>query len=164
MYSRTLFVVAVALLGGLTSCDDDSSNPILPTIVTARELVIDKTWKVTATTEKKGDQPAENLYLDVPSCFQDNLYTFQASGAFVLDEGPTRCDQQDPQTRTGTWALSNSGTTLRGTITLATQPGNDASLELGGVIESLTATRLMLVERDTTGGVTTVTRTTLMAQ
>lgn len=163
VYSRTLVALSLALLGGLTSCDDNSDPNPAP-IKTATELLMAKSWKITAVTEKEGDEPAEDVYVDGPTCLQDNIYQFQTGGVFVLDEGATRCNSADPQTRTGTWAQSNSGMTLTATINQTTQPGVDVSFELSGTIESVSDTKLVLVETETTAGVTTVTRMTLTAQ
>ncbi|OUJ68401.1 lipocalin family protein [Hymenobacter crusticola] len=164
MYPRTLLALSLTLLAGLTSCDKESFKPTFPTIIKATELVMDKSWKVTAITVKKDTLPAEDIYSAKPTCFQDNLYTFQPNGAFLLDEGPTRCDQAASQTRTGTWAASNGGTTLTATVALAPQPGVDTNIKVGGTIESLSTTRLVLASTDTTAKRITVTRTTLIAQ
>jgi hypothetical protein len=164
MYSRTLIALSLALLGGLSSCGDDGADPTPTPKKTASELLMAKSWKITAATEKEGSKPAENIYTQQPACFRDNLYKFQTNAAFVLDEGATRCDQDDPQTMTGVWALSNNDKTLTGIFALSTQPGIDVDLELSGTIEELTATQLVLVDTETTGGVTTVTRTTFTAQ
>ncbi|QNE40415.1 hypothetical protein F1C16_13035 [Hymenobacter sp. NBH84] len=151
------------MLGGLTSCDDNSDIKPTP-ILSATDLLMAKSWKMTAVAEKEGSEPIEDLHTDVPACIQDNVYQFQADGVFMLDEGATRCDQAHPQTHTGTWAQSNNGMTLKATISLSTQPGAEATMEMGGTIESVSATRLVLVERETTAGVTTETRTTFTAQ
>ncbi|UOR05653.1 hypothetical protein MUN82_00800 [Hymenobacter aerilatus] len=163
MYSRTFLAVSLALLGGLTSCDDNSDIKPTP-ILSATDLLMAKSWKMTAVTEKEGSEPAKDLYTDEPACIRDNVYQFQTDGVFVMDEGATRCDQAHPQTRTGTWAQSNSGMLLKATIALSTQPGAEASMELSGTIESVSATRLVLVNKETTAGVTTETRTTFTAQ
>ncbi|MBC6610686.1 hypothetical protein H8B15_07115 [Hymenobacter sp. BT507] len=123
-----------------------------------------KSWKMTAVTEKEGSEPAKDIYTDEPACLRDNVYQFQADGVFMMDEGTTRCDQAHPQTRTGTWAQSNSGTMLTATINLSTQPGVEASMEMRGTIESVSATRLVLVDKEATAGVATETRMTFTAQ
>jgi hypothetical protein len=164
VYPRTLLALSLPLLASLTSCDKESFKPTYPTIVKGTELVMAKTWKVTAMTVTKDTQPAEDVYSSKPTCFQDNLYTFQAGGSFLLDEGPTRCDQAAPQTHTGSWAASDGGTTLTATVALSPQPGVDTSIKVGGAIESLSATRLVLASTDTTAKRITVTRTTLIAQ
>ncbi|MBO3273023.1 hypothetical protein J4D97_20400 [Hymenobacter defluvii] len=119
---------------------------------------------MTAVTEKVGSEPAKDLYTDEPACLRDNVYQFQTDGVCVLDEGATRCEETNPQTRTGTWAQSNSGMTLKATIKPATQSRAEANMEIGSTIESVSATRLVLVKRETTAGVTTETRMTFTAQ
>lgn len=45
-------------------------------------------------------------------CELDNTFNFQASGAFTIDEGATKCDPSDPQTSTGTWSITADGKTM----------------------------------------------------
>ena len=43
------------------------------------------------------------------NCTKDDLVTFNANGTITDDEGPTKCDPDDPQTTTdGTWTLTDN--------------------------------------------------------
>ncbi|MBC6605865.1 lipocalin family protein [Hymenobacter sp. BT188] len=157
------FALSLALTGTLVSCGDDNNDP-QPTNQTASEKLMAKTWMVTAVTEKEGTKAAVDIFTSEDACFKDNLYKFQASNAFVVDEGKTKCFSASPQTLTGQWSLSNNDQTLSGAVTFTAAPGFVYDVELTGTIEELNETRLILVDTETVSGVTTVTRTTFTAQ
>ncbi|SMB99185.1 hypothetical protein SAMN00120144_0056 [Hymenobacter roseosalivarius DSM 11622] len=163
MNKPSFFALSLALAGALVSCGDENADP-QPASQTASGRLMAKTWMVTAATEKEGSKPARDIYTSQDACLKDNLFKFQASNAFVLDEGKTKCDNASPQSLTGKWALSNNDQTLLGTVTVSPAPGFTFDIDLTGTIEELTAAQLILVDAETDNGVTTVTRTTFTAQ
>lgn len=98
----------VAMLGLLaicaTSCkkdkDDDSKT----------ELLTDGNWQMTALTSDPAfdwfGTPVTNVYAQLPACIKDDLTVFKTNGTVNFDEGPSKCETNDPQTTSGTWALS----------------------------------------------------------
>jgi hypothetical protein len=78
------------------------------------DLLTNGSWKLTAS---ELDDDANGTYeIDVLSgasaCFLDNFVTFYNGGQMVSDEGPTKCDINDPQTENFSWQLSNDGNQL----------------------------------------------------
>ncbi len=59
------------------------------------------------------------------SCQTDNILTFSANGSGVLDEGATKCNSNDPQTRSFTWSFMSNETTLHISDTLFAGGNND---------------------------------------
>lgn len=47
-----------------------------------------------------------------PSCEKDNIWTYQASGIYVMDESGEKCDAGDPQVVSGNWSLNQPATEL----------------------------------------------------
>lgn len=71
----------------------------------------------------------------IDACSADDCTSFKSGGTYSLDEGATKCDPADPQTVSGTFTLSEDGTTL--TIT---QDG----LTLPAIVEELTENKMVL--------------------
>jgi hypothetical protein len=149
----TLKVLALSvMLGGpllLSNCKKDDPEPApAPVPPTDTEKLSNKNYKMTAATIDPAVEIApgvfvSNWYAQIPACEKDDLIKFAAadknstSGAYTEDEGPSKCNTNDPQTTTGTWAWNtnktiitindgtdtfnfnvqqNDGTTLKGTI------------------------------------------------
>ena len=53
------------------------------------------------------------------ACEKDNIYTFNASNAGVLNEGPTKCDPTDPQSTPFTYLLKTNNTVLNISISIS---------------------------------------------
>ncbi len=107
----SLFVIVFAI--ALTSCKKEEITTKTPTVyLTAGN------WKVTGMTINPGIEVlgvvVTNIYaLGVQDCTKDDLITFNTDGKLTEDEGPTKCDPDDPQTTNdGTWTLSGDAKTL----------------------------------------------------
>jgi len=105
------------------------------------QIITAKTWKavslqINPAIDVDGDGVTEtDLTPHYPACTMDNFYQFNANMNYTYDEGPTKCNANDPQTpESGTWAW-NTGETQ---ITL-TVPAGTYSLE----VTNLTATQLV---------------------
>ena len=48
----------------------------------------------------------------IDACLKDNTLTLSAVGGGTVDEGPTKCDPQLPQTSPVSWSFSNNETSL----------------------------------------------------
>ena len=159
MYSRTLFALSLALLGGLTSCSDDKNDPTPSTSKTA--LLTAKSWRVTADQSvvvSGGTTLTNDDYADLEACEKDDLVRFNADKTVTLDQGATKCadTSADPQSeKDGTWDLNSDGTKL-------TQKDGAFSLEFD-VLE-LSATTLKTKVTFTDDGETYTQTTTYTAQ
>ena len=47
----------------------------------------------------------------MPACEKDNTLRF-TSNTYTFDEGSTKCDEDDPQTETGTWKFIDNETKI----------------------------------------------------
>ena len=53
-----------------------------------------------------------DFYAQMDACDKDDITIFQDNGTYIIDEGATKCDPNDPQTETGTWVLSADEKTI----------------------------------------------------
>lgn len=88
----------------ITACSKDSA----PT-KTNTELLTQATWKF----ESEGIDLDKNGTIDAPSgevedCNKDDIFNFITGGSGTRDEGATRCDGADPQTKPFTWQFQDS--------------------------------------------------------
>jgi hypothetical protein len=105
------FVFAATALAVLalsfTSCKKDSDNPSptnnTPTVKTKTQLISANSWKVTSMVSNGYD-----IYNIMSPCEKDNFFMFKANGAYVQDEGPTKCDPSDQQVENGLWKFINN--------------------------------------------------------
>jgi hypothetical protein len=108
--TRFIILLLLLVIGFcLESCKGDDSRP------TPQELLETKNgWKLTAMTLSLTNSPNDNqdLYSTLDDCTKDNIVKFLASGIYIEDEGPTKCDPDDPQTAdTASWTFSSTKTT-----------------------------------------------------
>lgn len=146
-----------AVAGIFTSCGDKKKDEVKPK--TPSELLMAKSWKVTASTEQTGTAAATDEYATAPTCFKDNIYKFEANNKFTADEATAKCFTA--QTYSGNWALTNSDKTL---TAIAIDQASGADLSFTGTIDEISSSKFVLSESETSGGVTTVTKTTFTAQ
>lgn len=150
---RITLLATLAIAGLLTACGDDKDNP---TPKTNTELLMAKSWTLTAWTVKEGAAPEENFYAQAEACNKDDKFKFQASNVFVYDESTNVC-AGEAQTITGIWGLTDNDKTL----TLAAVNQSTSTLvDLSGKIDELTTSKLVVTESSTDNGVTTVARYT----
>lgn len=74
-----------------------------------------KTWRLSGLQLRENDRPLESYNLPPNNCGFDDLYIFYAneSKTFVIDEGPSKCNESDPQIFVSdTWSLVNATATL----------------------------------------------------
>lgn len=153
---RVSLLATLALACAFTACKKDNEKP-----KSTSELLMAKSWKMTALTEQVGTAAASNEYTSMAACEKDNLYKFEASNKFTLDEGPLKCSNSDPQSISGNWALTNSDKTL---TAVAIDQASMSSIEMTGTIEKISASEFVLKDTDTSGGTTTVVTATFTAQ
>jgi len=90
------------------SCNDDEETPKTKT---KTELLTAGPWKRTALISNpaydwnvNGVSNTDVLRIMFP-CERDNFDTYKTNGIIETDEGPTKCNDPDPQTWTATWEL-----------------------------------------------------------
>lgn len=119
---------------------------------TAVQLLCDKNYKMTAATISPAFMGTTDYYSLLPSCAKDDIIRFQQNGTVTIDEGPEKCDPNDPQTSTGSWSLTQNNTTL-----VITEGGENVSFEV--VTLDGTILKLRWQEQDNQGQVYTITAT-----
>lgn len=93
----------------------------------------------TNATNILGTWTASDIIIDGDSwwplmdeCSKDDKSTFKADGTVVEDEGPTKCDPNDPQTSSGNWSFIENDTKIiydEDTATILSL--NSSSMKLG---------------------------------
>jgi hypothetical protein len=71
-------------------------------------MLMNKEWKVVASSVDPAYLGITDWYAASPSCWQDNTSRFNPENVFIADEGPTKCDASDPQTTFGRWSYNTS--------------------------------------------------------
>ncbi|HEY0176273.1 MAG TPA: lipocalin family protein [Pedobacter sp.] len=105
MKKNALFIVFMIAILCIASCkkkfgtiDDQQPGALLG-----------KNWKLTAYT-MDGIDSYDATYDD---CEQDNIQTFLANGTYKVDEGPLKCNEDDPQLYdAGSWEIKNNTITF----------------------------------------------------
>jgi len=139
MMKTLLFSCCTALV--LFSCKKDEKSK------TKAELLSNGSWHVTAYTvdppiDWDGDGTDEsNVYPLIEQCIKDDHTTFFANGTGELDEGPTKCDPNDPQTIPLSWEFDQSESQL-------------TVQSIQYQIESLTESQMVLKEIEVVSSVT----------
>jgi len=115
-----LLATLIAVSFFLPACQKDDNLPVLKT---KTQLITESAWKFGSATVSGSDASG---YLQ--ACQKDNVYTFVAAGTGVINEGPTKCDPNDPQSNPFTWNFTNSEATLNISTILFTGGNNDFTL------------------------------------
>ena len=143
--AKLLFMIAISLTVVFSACKKDKEDDAK----TKTELLTASNWKMTASTVNpempvydddgniigtSGDEFAQ-----MEPCFKDDFTKFNTDFTVNFDEGPTKCDDSDPQTVSGTWTFKSNETMLTVTQDGFTQDVN---------ILELTSTTLKLQYSD----------------
>jgi hypothetical protein len=140
--------ISLLLIAALTiiimSCEKDEE-------ASKKEMLAGKNWILTAETinpgiDFGGGVIITDLFSQYDQCFKDNLINFTSSGNYTFEEGPTKCDSNDPQVfDAGTWTLNSDETVL--VITSST----DGVMNL--TIQELTGSKLIVTYEETYDGI-----------
>jgi hypothetical protein len=106
-----VFIATVAFLSGCKKKDDP--KPASKTTLLAGTT--SKSWKLTAATASVFGTPinlfdANNGAVSVPTCKQDDIFTFSANKTYATTEGASDCGT--PTTDSGTWSFNADETQL----------------------------------------------------
>jgi hypothetical protein len=124
------FKALLAMFGLLaiisTSCKKDKDE-------SKTDLLTGGNWQMSALTSDPAfdwfGTPVTNIYAQLPACIKDDLTVFKTNGTVNFDEGPSKCETNDPQTTTGTWALSTDEKVLSVTTDGETESWNIEELK-----------------------------------
>ncbi|MBN8703156.1 MAG: lipocalin family protein [Bacteroidetes bacterium] len=107
----SLFLTISLVLVVLFSCKKKETEepPVVDEPTKAnKELLINKNWKMTSLMFGTID-----FYSTIAACESDDISIFSADSTFVIDEGLTKCNTADPQTKsTGVWIFIDNDTKL----------------------------------------------------
>ncbi|MFD2785007.1 lipocalin family protein [Hymenobacter rubripertinctus] len=142
--------LAIAASSAFVGCGSDND----PAPKSKSELLMAKSWRVTAQTESVGTA-TQDTFSSEDACTKDDLAKFIANGIFIADEGKTKCDPSDPQQFAGNWALTSNESKLLITVFIA-------AIEFD--INELSENKMVLTTQETDRGVTTTTRTTYVGE
>lgn len=105
----TLLLLAVVIITA-NSCKKDEDEK------TKTDLLTGNYWKFTAMNISPAIEFNGLEYSDLfglmPNCSKDDLIKYNADGTLIFDEGPSKCDEGDPQTETGNWAFNADETKI----------------------------------------------------
>ncbi|MBT2556419.1 hypothetical protein J7E24_01335 [Hymenobacter sp. ISL-91] len=146
----SLLTLALAAGFAFAGCSKDDE----PAPKSKSELLMAKSWRITASTETVGSKTTD-VFSSEEACTKDDLAKFMANGIFIADEGKTKCDPSDSQQFAGNWALTSNDSKLLITVFIAAIEFN---------VSELSENKLVLTSEDTDGGVTTTTRTTYVGE
>lgn len=105
MKKNLLLILTLAGAAVLNSCSKDDDNSSSTPTATKLQLLTAHGWRLSTFLENGVDMT--NAYFS--ACELDNIYTFYTDSLYSIDEGPTKCNPNDPQIiETGTWAFGNN--------------------------------------------------------
>lgn len=111
---KLILILCIVLVYSACKKEDDNTggnnnntnnNPPQPT---KKELITAKAWKYHSWTvdpalKDSMNNPITDYLAYLPACTRDNLIIFHTNANVDIDEGTTKCDPQDPQTKTASW-------------------------------------------------------------
>ncbi|OGX85906.1 hypothetical protein BEN48_13910 [Hymenobacter glacialis] len=102
----SLLLAAAAALG-CTSCGSDTPAP------PDAEVLLTKSWKRGMQDKNPSANPANVLFYPVQTCEQDDTFTFAADGTVLIDQGATKCSQNEPRTVSQSYSIDRTTKELR---------------------------------------------------
>jgi hypothetical protein len=102
--SRIIFMLCALSVAAitLTSCSKEKEET-----KTKMELITKAPWKFSSITRNGID-----VSFYYPACLKDNTMTFATTGTYIEDEGSTKCNPDDPQSKTWNWHFGENETKL----------------------------------------------------
>ncbi|MFT3705462.1 MAG: DUF5004 domain-containing protein [Agriterribacter sp.] len=105
MKIKNIFLLLTVIsIVSFSSCKKEDSK-------SKTELLTAAAWKIKANYSIVGSTRTD-LMPTMEACEKDNTYTFKTDNTVIFDEGATKCDDDDDQTDTGTWSLTENETKL----------------------------------------------------
>lgn len=135
--SKLNFLVAFSCLVILASCSNDDPDPVKSD---AEIIGSGIAWKFSSVTAS-----GISVVSLIDSCHLDNLVTFNYETPIsigVVDSGPTKCDDSQPQTADFTWSYNESTKILTVDTDIIEVPGAVGDI----TVESVTSSQLVLLQ------------------
>jgi hypothetical protein len=98
-------LLCVIMLLVFAGCEKDNDPP------GSAELIVGKDWKITNYFVSENSSTPFDLFTtpNITNCTRDDIYKFSSDGKYIIDEGTTRCYQNDPQIyQEGTWVIADN--------------------------------------------------------
>ena len=122
----TLAGIATFAFAGCDNDDDDVANTVEPT-ATRTELLTASDWMMTAAVQTEDGQTTD-LFAAQPATAQDDVFSFDAVGQAVREEGATKEVGNSDVVDSGQWSFMNEEKDLK--VDLQSMPMNDQIVEL----------------------------------
>jgi hypothetical protein len=113
-FNFVLIILSAAVIF-FTNCKKDSNNT-----KTKTDFLVQGSWKFDNATVSGTDVSST-----IQPCQKDNTITFALGGNGTLNEGATKCNAADSQSRAFTWSLTANETLLHVNDTLFTGGSSD---------------------------------------
>ncbi len=97
-----MFIALAVVTSTLTMCSKEKEET-----KTKTELITMAPWKFSSITQNGIDVSFYH-----PACLKDNTMTFATTGTYLEEEGSTKCNPDDPQTKTWNWHFGENETKL----------------------------------------------------
>lgn len=130
------YLFPAVLLLAMASCEKDSDKGETPT-ETKTDILSKQIWLY----ESSGLDPDKNGTIDSPlpagtikACTIDNNLSFSSNGQGTMNEGPTKCNNTDPQTLPIKWGFAS----------------NEANLDITGTGETGLSGRFKILKLNST--------------
>lgn len=140
------FAIGLLIAGMLlTGCSDDDDSNNTPPPASREQLIVAKNWVLVALNvdpaifNPQTQTQMSDLYPLVQPCERDNFTNFQNNGNYIVEEGATKCDPNDPNTvENGTYTWNTDRTVV------VLNPAQGSSYEFRVV--TLTSTEMVVEE------------------
>jgi hypothetical protein len=111
-------VVLLSLLAALSSCKkEEDKAPYVPPLPTAQQKLFGQLtahkWRLSkhkSWSYGGGKTVETDNYAQLSACQLDNFVQFKTDFTLAVDEGASRCNSADPQSRMTTWSMNQLGT------------------------------------------------------
>jgi Lipocalin-like domain len=97
--SLTMLLLVFSLL---TACQGDDEK-------TFAEIISSSPWRLTSYAEADDQGAFKEV---ITSCEKDDVWDFKTGGVLTLQYGPEKCDDTEPASENGSWALTQNDTRI----------------------------------------------------
>lgn len=105
----TFSAIIFCFILSIAACTNNKDqNPL----VSNEQYLVNNNWKL-STVETVPSIPGINPMDFLETCQLDNTFDFSDGGVLIVDEGATKCNENNPQVITGEWSLSQEQTQLQ---------------------------------------------------
>ena len=105
MKNQHAWLVILVMMLVFSGCKKDNDPP------SKSELIVGKNWKIKTYFVSENNGVSYDVFAgpNVSQCTKDDIYKFSSDGKYMIDEGVTKCSQQDSQIyEEGTWIISDN--------------------------------------------------------